>query len=111
MDEPHIPTEPAPLIPTTTTDDDVQGLDEFPGSREYMGTIQVASGPEYRVYMPIVYDYADIDMSKPEGSYRLGAKSIGISYLAFQTWSFPDAQLVMDKLAEAVNVLHFGDKR
>lgn len=86
-------------------------LDEFPGDREYMGTIQTASGSEYKVYMPIVYDYADIDMGKLEGVHKLCAKSIGISYLEFQTWSFPDAGLVMDKLSDAISVLYLGDKR
>ncbi len=86
-------------------------LDEFPGNREYMGTIRTSAGCEYKVYMPIVYDYASIDMSKSVGSYELGAKSIGISYLEFQTWSFPDAQLVMGKLSDAVNTLYHGGKK
>ncbi len=102
-----------PSTPPTAAcnSDEPEGIDQFPGDREYMGTIQIASGREYKVYMPIVYDYANIDMSKPEGAYRLGAKSIGMSYLAFQVWSFPDAQLVMNKLSNAIDTLYFGGKR
>lgn len=105
------PTTPLTPPTTGTGKDEPVGIGQFPGSREYMGTIQTASGREYKVYMPIVYDYASTDMSQPEGSYRLGAKSIGISYLEFQTWSFPDAQLVMSKLSDAISILYFGDKR
>lgn len=83
-------------------------IDQFPGNREYLGTIQTASGNTYKVYMPVVYDYACIDMSVSEGVYRLGAKSIGISYLTFQTWSFPDAQLVMGILSNAIDTLYTG---
>jgi hypothetical protein len=111
----HIPVESAPLEPPTPKQDATVGivsaLSEFPGKREYMGTIRTASGDEYKVYMPIVYDYACIDMSKPNAQYELGAKSIGIPYTEFQAWAFPDAQLVMNKLSNAIDMLCLGDKR
>ena len=87
-------------------------FDPFPGSREYLGTIQTASGESHKVYMPIVADYCDLDMAKPNSMYRLAARSIGTSYLAFQTWSFPDANLVMDKLSRGIDTLAvIGDKK
>ena len=89
----------------------VSALSKFPGKREYVGTIRTALGDEYKVYMPIVYDYAVIDMSKPDSMYSLCAKSIGIPYTEFQAWSFPDAQLVMNKLSNAIDTLYLGDKR
>lgn len=78
---------------------------KFPGSREYLGTIQTSAGAKYKVYMPKVADYADLNMSKPESMYELGARSIGIPYSEFQDWGFPDGQRVMDKLSEAIDRL------
>lgn len=111
----HIPTESAPLEPPTTdygeTIGTVSVLSEFPGKREYMGTIRTASEVVYKVYMPIVYDYAGLNLGESESLYRLCAKSIGIPYTEFQAWSFPDAQLVMNKLSNAIDTLYLGDKR
>ncbi len=83
----------------------VSDMNPFPGAREYLGTITTSTGDQYKVYMPIVFDYATLDMSKPESMYRLAAKSIGISYLLFQTWSVLDSGQVMGKLSEALDII------
>ena len=80
-------------------------INPFPGAREYIGTITTSSGINHKVYMPIVFDYADLDMTERTSLYKLGARSIGISYLLFQTWSLPDAQSVMNKLSTAIEIL------
>ncbi len=93
---------------STKTDE----INTFPGSREYLGTITVALGKSFKVYMPLVIDYANLDFRKQESQYRLAAKSLGISYLAFQVWSFPDAQLVMNMLSKAIETFcPVGDKK
>ncbi len=86
----------------------VDDINLFPGNREYLGTIIRTAGDQYKVFMPLVVDYADLDMKKTESMFRLGARSIGISYLEFQSWTFPDGQRVMNKLAEGIGIL--GDR-
>ncbi len=80
-------------------------INPFPGCREYLGTITTSAGKQHKVYMPIVIDYADLDMAKHASMYRLAASSIGLSYLTFQIWALPDAMLVMDKLSHAIDTL------
>ena len=90
----------------------VDEMNPFPGAREYLGTITTTAGTTHKVYMPLVIDYADLDMENSVSMYKLAARSIGISYLAFQVWSLPDASLVMTKLSDGIDILHpFGVKK
>ncbi len=82
------------------------GPREFPGVREYMGTIEISGGKTYKVYMPIVYDFTDIILKDADAPFRLAAKSIGISYSEFQLWTLPDANRVVAKVSKALEILY-----
>ena len=85
---------------------------DFPGTREYIGTIQKADASTFKVYIPIMADIASLDLREPNFQYRLAAKSIGISYYEFLTWGFADGLLVTKELNRAVDILTgVGDKK